>query len=117
MQRSLVSRKFRHASTLAVACVATGALAIASDALAALTYRTVALTATDGELGPGQGAGVTFTSLTSVQPSINSSGQVAFRGVSSIAGNPNGLWLRTANANAVMAINGGAQPGGGTYPT
>ena len=103
---------------LAIAC-ATAAigLGIASAAPGALTARTVALTGTDGTYGPGEGAGVTFTSLTSVQPSINTSGQVAFRGVDSTTGNPNGLWLRTGNANAVLAINGGPQPGGGTYPT
>jgi hypothetical protein len=84
---------------------------------ATLVYRTVALTGTDGTYGPGEGPGVTYASLTSVQPSINTAGQVAFRGTDSTTGNPNGLWLRTDNANAALAMNGGAQPGGGTYPT
>jgi hypothetical protein len=103
---------------LAIACATAGiGLFIASAAPGALTVRTVALTGTDGTYGPGQGAGVTFASLTSVQPSINAAGQVAFRGTNSTTGNPNGLWLRTGNANALLGINGGPQPGGGTYPT
>jgi hypothetical protein len=94
------------------------ALLAASMAQAApVVYRPIALTGTDGAYGPGEGAGVTFTSLTSVQPSINTSGQVAFRGVDSTAGSPGGLWLRTGNTNAPLARNGQAQPGGGTYPT
>src|SRR4051812_25205156 len=86
-------------------------------ASAAPLYQTVALTGTDGLYGPGEGTGVTFTSLTPVQPSINLAGQVAFRGNESTTGTPNGVWLRTNNSNAVLALNGGAQPGGGTYPT
>ncbi|HEY7088502.1 MAG TPA: choice-of-anchor tandem repeat NxxGxxAF-containing protein, partial [Tepidisphaeraceae bacterium] len=88
-----------------------------SPAPAAIVYSTVALTGTDGTYGPGEGPGVTFFSLTSVQPAINNSGQVAFRGQDSTTGNPNGLWLRTGNANALLGINGGPLPGGGTYPT
>src|SRR5262249_19249802 len=41
----------------------------------------------------------------------------AFRGNDSTTGNPNGVWLRSNNANTVLAINGGPQPGGGSYPT
>lgn len=116
MQRVATSRRSRVLPKLAIACAAASAMWMTSGALAALEFRTVALTGTDGEYGPGQGTGITFTSLTSVQPSINSAGQVAFRGQDSTAGNPNGLWLRTGSANAVIAINGGPQPGGGTYP-
>ena len=106
----------QHKSVIAGATAGIG-LFLASLAPAALNYRTVALTGTDGTYGPGQGAGVTFASLTSVQPALNTAGQVAFRGTNSSTGNPNGLWLRTGSANDVLAINGGAQPGGGTYPT
>lgn len=104
-------------SRVAIACAAGVALWAASLAPAALIYRTVALTATDGVYGPGAGTGLTYSSLTSGQPSLNSAGQVLFRGQDSTTGNPNGLWLRTGNANAVLALNGAAMPGGGNYPT
>jgi hypothetical protein len=106
-------------STIAYAAtgVALWAASMAPAAPLTLDHRTIALTGTDGIYGPGEGAGITFASLSSVQPSINSSGQVAFRGTDSTVGNPNGLWLRTGSANAALAMNGGAQPGGGTYPT
>src|SRR5262245_49238186 len=109
-------RTISSRTKLAVAC-ATAALGLGAASLnaAPLGYQPIALTGTDGTYGPGEGAGVTFFSLTSVQPSINSVGQVAFRGQDSTTGNPNGLWLRTGNANAVIGINGGAMPGGGTY--
>src|SRR5262245_9157566 len=114
MKNGLASSKFRHLSTAVIACAAMSALWTSSDAPAALTYRTVALTGTDGQYGPGAGAGVTFFSLGSNQPSINSTGQVAFRGQDSTTGNPSGLWMRSGNTNAAMAMNGGAMPGGGT---
>ena len=116
MQRSrTISLRARFAVACATAAVAVWTSSIASAA--PLQYRTVALTATDGQYGPGEGAGITFASLTSVQPAINTAGQVVFRGTDSTTGNPNGLWMRTGNANSILAINGGPQPGGGTYPT
>lgn len=103
---------------LTIAAATAGvALFAATSAPAALVYNTIALTGTDGTYGPGEGAGITYFSLTSNQASINSAGQVAFRGQDSTTGNPNGLWLRTGNANAVLGINGGPMPGGGVYPT
>src|SRR4051794_18458270 len=108
MQRTKERKSSR--SKLAAACGAAGfALWMSSVAPAALVYRTVALTGTDGTYGPGDVAGVTFTSLSSGQPSINSSGQVLLRGISSAEGTPGGLWLNNGVANTVQALNGAAQ--------
>jgi hypothetical protein len=111
MQRASTLSKF------AIAAATAGVALFAATAPAALVYNTVALTGTDGTYGPGEGTGITYFSLTSNLPSINSAGQVLFRGQDSTTGNPNGLWLRNGNANALLGINGGAMPGGGTYPT
>jgi hypothetical protein len=54
-----------------VGCAAAGiGLFLASAAPAALNYRTVALTGTDGTYGPGQAAGVTFASLVNRFPVV-----------------------------------------------
>src|SRR3954452_4930207 len=105
-------------TALAIACATAGlTLWTASPAAAALVYQPIALTGTDGVYGPNEGAGVTYFSLTSGQPSMNNAGQVVFRGQDSRTGNPNGLWMSSPSANSILAIKGGAMPGGGTYPT
>jgi hypothetical protein len=96
--------------------------AVSSTAIALpLTFRTVALTGTDGVYGPGFGPGVTFN-LLDAPPAMNSSGQVAFRGATvNTGGLPNGVWMRpdatNSSFNINLAIEGGPQPGGGTYST
>ena len=83
------------------------------------TYRMVAFTGTDGGYGPGLGAGISFTLIDS-SPAINNAEQVAFRG-STIAGAfaAEGVWWRpilgVTGANAALAREGEARPGGGTY--
>jgi uncharacterized protein (TIGR03382 family) len=97
-------------------CVSALACALTSaPAIAAVTITPIALTNTDGIYGPGMGSGVTFSTIDQHQPSINNAGQVAFRGNSSMAGTPQGVWIRTGTANANIAIAGGTAPGGGTY--
>lgn len=100
--------------SIAAIMVAAGTTA---TCFATVTYRTVALTGTDGAFGPGQGAGVMYSSIGGQQPSINDSGAVAFRGVS--GGSNTGMWVRygvsDGDSNAVVGIVGGAQPGGGVF--
>lgn len=91
------------------------ASALSAPSVASIIYTTVALSGTDGALGPGMGVGVTFSGLGGQQPMINSGGQVSFRGNSSQAGTPQGMWVHTGASNANVAIAGGARPGGGTY--
>lgn len=90
-------------------------LAAAGQAIANVdvTHVPIALSGTDGVLGPNQGAGVTFTGIDG-QPAVNNSRQVAFRAVSS-SGALQGLWLHTAGTNNNTVLTGAAQPGGGTY--
>lgn len=80
-----------------------------------VSFETIALTGTDGPFGPGMGAGVTFTQLNGQQPTVNSSGHVAFRGNPTNLGGAEGMWIHNGMGNTNMAIGGGAQPGGGTY--
>lgn len=102
-------------SVLTIASIVTVAGLAAPAGARPVVYTTVALTGTDGPLGPGMGTGVTFTDIGGQQPSLNNSGQVAFRGNASTAGTPQGLWLHTAGVNNNLAMAGGAMPGGGTY--
>lgn len=101
--------------------VAALALLASASAVQAVAYRTIALTGTDGVFGPGQGVGIMFDSVGGQQPSINLSGQVSFRGSNSPATGslPNGVWMRpdatNTSFNSNLALEGGAQPGGGTY--
>jgi hypothetical protein len=94
---------------------------ISSAAATPLTFRTVALTGTDGVYGPGLGAGVTFNTLDG-PPTMNLSGLVVFRGSDAATGGlPNGVWMRpdatNTSYNVNLAIEGGPQPGGGVYST
>ena len=103
------------------AVVAASALALGVQAAVANppTFRTVAVTGTDGVFGPGQGAGVLYDTVDG--PAINLSGQVSFRGSNTAAtgGQPNGVWMRPdatqSSFNTNLALEGGAQPGGGVY--
>ena len=94
-------------------------LAIAGTPLCVLagttTVQPIALTGVDNAFGPGMGAGVVFSSLGGQQPSVNTLGQVAFRGNDSTAGTPQGMWIFNGTANSNVMIAGGAMPGGGTY--
>lgn len=96
-------------------CMAAAIGSAISAAEAALVYQTIALTGTDGPLGPGMGPGVTFPTIGQQQPAINNSGQVSFRANHSLAGTPQGVWIHSGVANANVAIAGGPMPGGGTY--
>lgn len=91
------------------------AAGLALPAMATVTYSTVALSAAGGSIGPGVGAGVTFADLGGQQPSINDLGQVLFRGTTSAAGNPTGLWLFNGSSNVNQQIVGGPRPGGGVF--
>ncbi len=96
------------------------AATLAASAQADFTpsYQLIALSgSTNSALDPNMGAGVTFFQLGQQQPSINYTGAVLFRGQTSAAGNPSGLWLRNGATNQNIAMAGGAQPGGGTFPT
>src|SRR5262245_949324 len=103
-----ISRQSVLSCALAVCCGT-------AVSLASVTIRPVALTGTDGPLGPGMGSGVTFTTLDQQQPSVNILGQVAFRGNASTTGTPQGMWIFGGLSNTNVAMAGGAQPGGGTY--
>ncbi len=83
----------------------------AGQAIAGVTYRTVALSGEVGQYGPGQGASV-FTALSSAV-SINDNGQVLFR--ADMGTGVNGLWLNSGGVNTVRALAGNPMPGGGTY--
>ncbi|QQS07834.1 MAG: hypothetical protein IPK69_07370 [Phycisphaerales bacterium] len=99
---------------------AVGALALVAGTSVSLAgtlpVTTIALTGTDGPLGPGMGPGVTFTSIGQHQPSINSSGGAAFRAVASNDASQ-GMWIHAGVANTNVVLGGGAMPGGGTYIT
>lgn len=82
---------------------------------AAVPSYPIALSGTDGPLGPGMGVGVTFSNLINASPAINKSGWVAFRGNDSNIGTPHGIWIHNGASNVNVATAGGAQPGGGTY--
>ena len=86
----------------------------AANAVAAIGFTPIALTGTSGILGPGLGAGVTFTSLDGQQPGINDNGLVVFRGNASAGTGPQGLWMYNGS-NTNFATAGGAAAGGGTY--
>jgi hypothetical protein len=90
----------------------------ATSAHAALVYTPIAFTGTTGPLGPGI-AGVTFTGFQPPLqgPSVNSAGQVGFRGITTSAGGAHGAFLFSAGANTNLALAGGAVPGGGTFNT
>jgi hypothetical protein len=103
-----------HTATL-LARAGLAAIAIAATtAHASVVITTIALSGTDGALGPGMGPGVTFNAIDQHQPAVNAAGQVIFRGNLSTAGTPHGVW-RHSGVNSSVAMAGGAQPGGGTY--
>jgi hypothetical protein len=85
-----------------------------ANAVAAVNFSPIALTGTSGVLGPGLGAGVTFTSLDGQQPSINDNGLVVFRANASAGTGSQGLWLYNGT-NTNFATAGGTAAGGGTY--
>lgn len=80
---------------------------------AAITYSTVARTGTDGAFGPGQGAGVTFSTVDS-QAFINDNGQVSFRANNSTDA-LQGIWRFSAGSNSNVVTAGAPMPGGGTF--
>jgi hypothetical protein len=88
---------------------------VAGLAQGGIVVRTIALTGTDGLMGPGMGAGVTFDGIGQQQPSVTSAGRVAFRANASVGGSPQGVWIHGGSSNSVVALAGGAMPGGGTY--
>jgi hypothetical protein len=92
-------------------------MALAGHALAQPTYRTVALSLTDGPLGPGAGAGVSFINtafLPTLGPTgvarpavLNANGDVAF---AAAATNGVGIWRRTFNAAGNTNMVSAGQP-------
>lgn len=101
----------RNVGVVAVALAA----GMAIPASATVTYSAVALSGVGGGVGPAVGAGVTFADVAGQQPSINDLGQVLFRGTTSSAGNPAGIWLSSGGSNSNLQIVGGPRPGGGTF--
>ncbi|MCC6322602.1 MAG: hypothetical protein IT438_14330 [Phycisphaerales bacterium] len=97
-----------------VAGAATLAGACGQAAAIDCSVRPIALTGTDGPLGPGMGSGVFFTDLSGPVPALNSSGQVHFR--SGMTGGVGGLWLHNGLSNVSTVTSGSPQPGGGNYP-
>lgn len=98
---------------LRCACVV-AALTISGTAQSAgITYETRALTGTDGPLGPGLGAGVSFSDFAG--PVLNSAGQTAFKGVLTGAGvtgaNHRGIWSE-GGSGPVLVVRGGDQAPG-----
>jgi hypothetical protein len=105
-----------HTVILALISAAGAAASFAPSARADITFRAIALTGTDGPLGPGEGSLTYFYNFGGQAPTINASGQAAFRAQHNTAGNPQGVWLYSGGVNTVKAIAGGAMPGGGDYP-
>ncbi len=99
----------------AVAPSAAILLAACGLAHATGTHTTIALTGTDGALGPNAGPGITFSTIGGQQPGVNSNGQVVFRASDSTANNPQGVYIHSGGVNSNVALAGGAQPGGGTF--
>lgn len=80
--QNATNRKLRFTPT---ACVLTSLIVGAASVASEITFETRALTGTDGPLGPGLGAGVTFgasilSSTFSYPPRLNGAGQIVFRG-------------------------------------
>jgi hypothetical protein len=104
-------RTLRASFLLAVAAAGAWPLAAAAQ------LRPVALTGTDGPLGPGLGPGITFSNFVLVKtvhpefgtsippaPSISASGAVTF------GGNLAGPGISTANGSGIFAVRGGTNP-------
>lgn len=95
-------------------------LAAAGQAMAVdCTTTPIALTGTNGVLGPNQGA-ATFTFLGSANPALNNNGQAIFRADTTLianSGNPGSaaLWVYSGGVNNPLVAQGDAAPGGGTY--
>lgn len=104
---------FVRASAISAAAIV---IAHAATALGAITYTPIALSGTDGPLGPGMGAGVVFGDLSSAVSGINNAGSLIFRGATTDATNSAGVWTNTAGTNNAVAFAGAAMPDGGTYP-
>src|SRR5262245_61815619 len=87
----------------------------ASTASAAVTFTPLALSGTDGPLGPNMGPGVMFTTLSG--PSLNNTGGVVFGGA--ISGASGGIWKTTNGAgfNTNLVKTGDPAPSGGTIGT
>ncbi|MEE4639614.1 MAG: choice-of-anchor tandem repeat NxxGxxAF-containing protein [Wenzhouxiangella sp.] len=115
---------------LGVGCIASGATLLMLGAIsvalagAAPDFRTVALTGTDGALGPGLGSEVefgyqqTFSNLLSFEaPVINDAGEVAFLGYLNIEGvldRPftRGIWSEGGGSGLeTVALEGDSAPG------
>lgn len=79
-----------------------------ASALAAIDLRAVALTGTDGPLGPGQGTGVIFENFS--DPVLGQTGSVGFMGVLGGTGvdtsNNTGAWIDKAGSLTVQARRG-----------
>ena len=102
-------RSIRAGTWLAVGLVACLARPVPATAGSQWTCRVVALTETNGELGPGIGAEAYFAWLEA--PVLNASGDVAFRAHALVDGiEINGLW-RDQGAGPVLVVQGGV--GGG----
>lgn len=106
----------RRVSVVGALAPAVAVLVISGTAHGTVSTQAIALTGTDGPLGPNQGTGVFFGTLDG-QPCINNVGQVAFRGLNNASGTPQGMWVYSGGINSNVALSGGPRPGGGTYPT
>jgi hypothetical protein len=116
----------RSNASVTLAAGALALLAFAGSAAASPTYRTVALSLTDGPMGPGAGAGVTFINsafLPTLGPTgvarpavLNANGDVAF---AAAATNGVGIWRNTfggaSNVNMVRAGQTSPAPSTGIF--
>src|SRR5262245_16817777 len=85
--------------------------AAGAQAGASIVVTPIAMTGTDGPLGPGMGPGAFFgnggvSTLGSASASINASGQVIFRAADNAATPNNGVWVHSGSGNTNVANNG-----------
>lgn len=66
--------------------------------------RPIALTDTDGPLGPAQGAGVMYQQFNLGNPALNNSGAIAFSASTNRTPQYQGIWQNTGAANDDIAI-------------
>ena len=93
----------RRCAGIVLAIMAIAAPVFATD----LVFTPIALSGTDGALGPNEGSGKVFTNLGSANPSLNNNGQIVFRGDSTTSGASSGnlgLWTYAGGINTNFAI-------------
>lgn len=108
-----------------LACVA--GLALSSAAFGSVVFQTIALSNTDGALGPGMGTGTAFTSASGAALAAavcNNQDNVMFLGATGLTGGPPfpavqnvGIFGWNGGGNVVRALSGGLASDGVAYTT